>query len=229
MEQIKVSFTQPESPVGQLVQTRFEQRSASLLVEYDNDETPDLPVGQVVRLVISGANLEDELTIPARPTFQSRGRRSTFHYQIGLVEGAVIGNAMTRRNEVRIRPEQGAPIGVTARDTESLLSCKPRLQDISPTGAGILMTLQEEAQFAHVWNLVLGFTLPGSEKEVELEGAIQYRKLEGSLIRLGIKFTGNPENDPSGALEAIRTYVEERRAQLLALVQSRSTETASKD
>ena len=45
----------------------------------------------MVRLVISGATLEEELTIPARPTFQARGPQATYHYQVGLMEGAVIG------------------------------------------------------------------------------------------------------------------------------------------
>jgi len=185
--------------------------TGTAVAEFPRRESPTVPVGEYVELVFWGAEVQEPMPLRARVTDCSQhGNRFRYHFQFepGAID-ALLSGALNRRRAMRIRPDDGTPVRVLVQGSRQ--SVEGVLQDISDTGAGILICREDEAALFEDWKLTLVLRLSEDEEPLVLIGDVRYRRLQGSQLHYGIEFDHQNTTDFELQSARIRAYVESQR------------------
>ena len=90
------------------------------------------------------------------------------------------------------------------------------LNDISETGASVLVATEDERMLFASARVGLEFLLPGDGKPLRLTGAVRNRALVGSAIRYGVQFLSKATPDFEAVQHRIYQFVIKREVERAA-------------
>jgi hypothetical protein len=88
-----------------------------------------------------------------------------------------------RRRSFRVQPNEPMPVELDS----AAGGVTGEIVDLSVSGASVVVASTDETERADR-NPMLRFRLPGDEPPIEIAGHVQFRKLEGATVRLGVEF-----------------------------------------
>ncbi len=120
----------------------------------------------------------------------------------------VFHRLFNRRRSVRVAPDPGLPVEVSAQGVRLQVA----VIDISQRGVGIRIRADEEPALAGSDHLEIVVALPEGRDHVHLDGIVRSRRLTGGEIDYGIEFDLGHSGDADRYQSAIGEYMT-RRAQ----------------
>lgn len=170
---------------------------------------PALPIAERVQLELE----RPEVTVQARVVHcQVEGFGLSYRFEIDPESRAALGSLFNRRGAVRVRATTPAiDVALFAKGAER--PARGVLNDISETGASVLVPTEDERMLFAARRLGLEFLLPGDPRPLRLVGTVRHRGLIGSAIRYGIHFDPRASKGFDGLQQRIYAYVIKREVE----------------
>jgi len=191
------------------------ENGATVFVSFPREACPQLDFLQQVELRMTGDGLDAPLITRGRVVFSGLTLQSRdFEFQLGYEARVLLAPALNRRSAVRVCPAAEEPIDLVIRTGDGK-EIRPVVNDISITGAGVLLTQEEELSLADHWQAEVVLRLPTEAEELELSVNISYRRLRGSAILYGIEFDPDHSHVFGFQQQSLQRYVMQRQVELL--------------
>jgi len=190
---------------ARLVHVRTEAIEAS----FPGPRPPALPIAERVELSLKSP----EITVKARVVHcQVEGTGLSYRFEIDPESRVALGGLFNRRRAVRVRASTPAiDVALFAEGIER--PARGVLNDISETGASILIPTEDERMLFAARRIGLEFILPGDPRPMRLVGMVRHRGLVGSAIRYGIHFDAQASKGFDEIQQRIYAYVIKREVE----------------
>ena len=189
---------------------------------FEVSSCPDLAIGQVVDLRVSGDGLPDVLTVSSVVHQRVEGegdRRFDFRFldPAGFKSALPdeLRQVIEHRHAYRMPPEPSSPVDVAVHAPSLSIRAQAWLVDISTSGIGIAVTAGVEAELREMTKLELSFRLPPSHELIKIIGRVRHRRLASDGIRYGIAFDEGLTEDFPACLTLVQEFIRSRQAQLV--------------
>lgn len=165
----------------------LEQRTGLVItVSFERPSAPRIPIATQADLIVAGAR-SAKTQFPARTiSCQEQESRRVYDFLVAREHQSELDLLLIKRDSVRIRVASGVAVLVEADQVAHPV--QGVLHDLSVSGAGILIQMDDEELLYAASRVTTRFSLPGEPLPFELFGLIRNRQLVGSTICYGVQF-----------------------------------------
>ncbi len=208
---IKITGNDDNLFYGLVVQSADDEKGVRIIADFPAASAPILTVGKRTKVEFGGGQLHEPLFADARVVFRTGDVfRQRYQFLVPKEIKESLGVVINRRKAIRVRPRPEEPVQTTLFNVNEPVLHEAVLQDVSTTGACVLVTRDLEEDFYTAINVNLSFSFPEQEQPVEIIGRIRYRKLSGFVIRYGIEFDAKLNPNFEDTVDRIQSYVTKR-------------------
>jgi len=211
---LTVSCVDPDGRAceGRVVDVLGSGPANRVVVAFPSERSPGLPVGGRAELELAGATLADPLRTEAQVVYCAR-ESSGDVYQFALAGGLAssLEVALGRRRSFRVQPKEQLEVELSSDAGRA----SGVVVDLSLHGAAVAIDCPTDLELAADWTVTLSFRLPEDQTPIRFAGRIQFRKLVGSTVRLGVEFDPLATLDHAANEHRLAGYVLRRQTEVL--------------
>jgi hypothetical protein len=207
------ALVQVRTPAEQVFEARLVKARPDLIdVAFAGPRAPALPIAELVSLTL----MQPEVSVNARVVHcQAEGAGLRYRFEVDAPGRVALGSLISQRGAVRVRASTSAiDVAMFVKGAER--PARGVLNDISETGASVLVATEDERMLFASIRLGLEFLLPGDGKPLRLMGTVRNRALVGSAIRYGIQFLPKATPDFEAVQHRIYQFVIKREVERAA-------------
>jgi hypothetical protein len=207
---------------GDVREIRRTEGGAAVVVEFPAPARPELRIAERATLRVTGQGHRTNLIVGV---VVSRSRSEGVYSSVFLVDAdareALLSKAF-RREAFRVRPSEASPVhGHLAELGGAGRAHDVIVDDISVTGASLLVPHALEDELGGDWDFKLVLQLPTTEDPIELVVEVASRRLSGSAYCYGVRFDQHATDSFERLQGLILRYVMLRQRETLRVRRTR--------
>jgi hypothetical protein len=198
------------TPDEQVLEARLVRARPDLIdASFPGPRAPALPIAEQVCLSL----MQPEVSVNARVVHcQAEGIGLRYRFEVDAAGRVALAAQVSQRGAVRVRASTSAiDVAMFVKGAER--PAHGVLNDISETGASVLVATEDEHMLFASTRVGLEFLLPGDGKPLRLVGSVRNRGLVGSAIRYGIQFLPKATPDFEAVQRRIYAFVVKRETE----------------
>jgi hypothetical protein len=202
-----------QTPADEVLEARLvKARPDGIEAYFAGPRAPALPIAELVTVTLT----QPEVTVNARVVnCQVDGVGLSYRFEVDAQGRVTLGTLLNQRGAVRVSTSTSAiDVAMFVKGAEK--SARGVLNDISETGASVLVATEDERTLFASIRVGLEFLLPGDGKPLRLAGSVRNRALVGSAIRYGIQFLPKETPDFEAIQKRIYAFVIKREMERTA-------------
>ena len=202
-----------QTPARRILEARLVQARPDMIeVYFTGPRAPALPIAELVSVALT----QPELSVNARVVHcQVDGVGLRYRFEVDAEGRVALGALINQRGAVRVSATTSAiDVAMFVKGIEK--PARAVLNDISETGASVLVATEDEHMLFSSIRVDLAFRLPGDGRPLRLAGSVRNRTLVGSAIRYGIQFLPNATPDFDAIQKRIYAFVIKREIERTA-------------
>lgn len=202
-----------EIPGGPIVRGKVTKVDHHVVtVEFDRKGAPLIAIARQAVVAFTSADLDKPLSARSRVIYRRDEENTlTYEFQFSAIDGETLNAVFRRRTAARVKPPEVVGVTVRATGDEKSAGISCVLNDLSLTGMSVSLGSHGEAQLCGADKLFVTFRLPGQDRTIELVGTVRYRRMAGTMIRLGIEYDNKATKDWAPQEELIAAYMVKRK------------------
>ena len=185
-------------------------------------EAPELPLGTLVDLQLSGPSLAEPLAATSLVRHRAEAPGGWVYGFEFLEPGALrqrlpeeLQRLFEENRSVRVEPDPARPVQVALATEHTTYPCAAHLNDLSRTGLSVLLSSLPQESWAVPERVSLSFRLPGKNEPLTFQGTVRYRLLLPEGVRLVIAFDPQHTRDFEEKQQRVIAYIVERQRSLV--------------
>jgi c-di-GMP-binding flagellar brake protein YcgR len=201
------------TPAEEVLEARLVHARPDLIdVAFAGPRAPALPITELVSLTL----MRLEVTVNARVVHcEAEGVGLRYRFEVDAPGRVALGSLINQRGAVRVSASTSAiDVAIFVKGAER--PARGVLDDISETGASVLVATEDERMLFASISVGLEFLLPGDGKPLRLMGTVRNRALVGSAIRYGVQFLPKATPDFEAVQHRIYQFVIKREVERAA-------------